>query len=200
MRELYRYTFELEELATTYPPKFTNPNKQAFYNKVVNGEPTAGKVEVTRWAATDLPPRRSSHRPRLTVRPGYFTYDSPDTGTTRHWHINFANYDLFSFYAGSLLAQDEMQVLEHPDLASVRIALIAKGASTLVTDAGGTWAGASEAVRHRFGAVAVWRGEGEGPGNARLADLGAKPLGNIGELQSALVADDPEPVQMSLIE
>ena len=67
-------------------------------------------------------------------------------------------------------------------------------------DTGGTWAGATEAMQQRYGPVAVWRGEGEGPGNARLADLGAKPLGKISDLQSALVADDPEPVQMSLIE
>ncbi|MDP2622886.1 MAG: DNA-processing protein DprA, partial [Actinomycetota bacterium] len=67
-------------------------------------------------------------------------------------------------------------------------------------ETGGTWAGATEAMHHRYGRVAVWRGEGEGPGNARLADLGAKPLRKIGDLQSALVAEDPEPVQMSLIE
>lgn len=134
MRDLYRYSFELEDLAKNHPPRFTNSNKQAFYNKVVGEAPTAGSVEVTRWVATDLPARRSSHRPRLTVLPGYFTYDSPDTSTTRHWHLNFANYDLFSVYAGSLLAQDEMQVLEHPDMASVRVALLAKGASTMVTE------------------------------------------------------------------
>ena len=65
---------------------------------------------------------------------------------------------------------------------------------------GGTWAGAIEAIRQRYGKVAVWRGPGGGPGNAKLADLGVKPLGKIGDLESALVADDPEPVQMSLIE
>ena len=113
MKELYRYSFELEDLAKNHPPQFTNPNKLAFYNKVAGGT-TAGSVEVTRWAATDLPARRSSHRPRVTVRPGYFTYDSPDTITTKHWHLNFAHNDLFAFWAGSLLAQDEMQVLEHP--------------------------------------------------------------------------------------
>lgn len=84
MRELYRHTFDLEDLAKNHPPRFTNPNKQAFYNKVATGAPTAGSVEVTRSAATDLPAQRSSHRPRLVARPGFFTYDAPDTATTMH--------------------------------------------------------------------------------------------------------------------
>lgn len=67
-------------------------------------------------------------------------------------------------------------------------------------ETGGTWAGATEAIRQRYGKVAVWRGQGEGSGNAKLADLGAKPLGKTDDLQAALVTEDPEPIQMSLIE
>jgi predicted Rossmann fold nucleotide-binding protein DprA/Smf involved in DNA uptake len=40
-------------------------------------------------------------------------------------------------------------------------------------DKGGTWAGAKEALTKRIAPVLVWRGDGEGPGNARLASLGA---------------------------
>lgn len=53
----------------------------------------------------------------------------------------------------------------------------ALGDPTLVvacTDgAGGTWTGATEAIASGWGTVAVWRGPGEGPGNAALADAGA---------------------------
>lgn len=37
---------------------------------------------------------------------------------------------------------------------------------------GGTWSGATEALDRDFGAVAVWRGPGEGPGNP---DLSVRP-------------------------
>lgn len=44
-------------------------------------------------------------------------------------------------------------------------------------DVGGTWSGAVEALDREFGTVAVWRGPGEGPGNAALASrAGAIPF------------------------
>jgi predicted Rossmann fold nucleotide-binding protein DprA/Smf involved in DNA uptake len=47
------------------------------------------------------------------------------------------------------------------------------------TESGGTWAGATEALRGRFGRVAVWRGAGEGPGNAALEAKGATPIRDV---------------------
>jgi predicted Rossmann fold nucleotide-binding protein DprA/Smf involved in DNA uptake len=41
---------------------------------------------------------------------------------------------------------------------------------------GGTWAGATEALRRGFGPVAVWSGPGAGDGNGRLIQLGAQPF------------------------
>lgn len=38
---------------------------------------------------------------------------------------------------------------------------------------GGTWAGAVEALEKKYGPVAVWRGEGAGPGNEKLSARGA---------------------------
>jgi len=46
-------------------------------------------------------------------------------------------------------------------------------------DKGGTWAGAQEALRQNTAPVLVWRGDGEGPGNAKLVDLGAKPVAGV---------------------
>jgi predicted Rossmann fold nucleotide-binding protein DprA/Smf involved in DNA uptake len=51
-------------------------------------------------------------------------------------------------------------------------------------DSGGTWAGATEALRRGYGTVAVWRGEGEGPGNAAIEGLGAAPIRTITDLDS----------------
>lgn len=41
---------------------------------------------------------------------------------------------------------------------------------------GGTWSGATEALKKGYGRVAVWMGEGGGPGNAPLVKAGAVPI------------------------
>eukprot|EP00455_Lapot_gusevi_P041085 TRINITY_DN4725_c0_g1_i15.p1 TRINITY_DN4725_c0_g1~~TRINITY_DN4725_c0_g1_i15.p1 ORF type:complete len:293 (+),score=77.59 TRINITY_DN4725_c0_g1_i15:229-1107(+) len=48
--------------------------------------------------------------------------DSPDGEF--HWHVNFADSKLFYAYGSPLMAQDEIQVAEHPVLASLREALV----------------------------------------------------------------------------
>ena len=69
---------------------------------------------------------------------------------------------------------------------------------------GGTWFGAVEALRRGFGRVAVWRGSGEGPGNAHLARMGARSIESIDSLDELLGEPDepvvapPEPTQEAL--
>ena len=80
---------------------------------------------------------------------------------------------------------------------------LAKLTVVVATDRGrgGTWEGASEALRSGYGRVAVWRGGGEGPGNAALEDLGAEPIRAVEELCGLVDADTPEPpAQMSMLE
>lgn len=55
---------------------------------------------------------------------------------------------------------------------------------------GGTWSGAVEALEGGFGRVAVWRGSGEGPGNAVLQERGAQPIGSIDELEAVLDSEN----------
>lgn len=54
-------------------------------------------------------------------------------------------------------------------------------------ETGGTWAGATEALRRGFGAVAVWTGGGGGPGNAALVERGTRPIDALDQLW------DPQP-------
>jgi predicted Rossmann fold nucleotide-binding protein DprA/Smf involved in DNA uptake len=49
-------------------------------------------------------------------------------------------------------------------------------------ESGGTWAGATEALKKGNGQVAVWAGDGAGPGNDALIRLGATPLLSTDEL------------------
>jgi len=68
-------------------------------------------------------------------------------------------------------------------------------------DTGGTWAGAVEALGRGYGKVAVWRGRGEGPGNAALAAKGAAPFDNVTGLGELLASEqDTDPEQLSILE
>ena len=59
---------------------------------------------------------------------------------------------------------------------------------------GGTWSGATEALKHGYGTVAVWRGVGEGPGNEILQQRGALPVSSLEDLELLLDGKgDPPP-------
>jgi len=49
-------------------------------------------------------------------------------------------------------------------------------------DRGGTWSGAVEALKTRSTRVCVWRGDGEGEGNAVLVKRGGEPVSDVAEL------------------
>lgn len=119
-------------MVNDFPPQWTDSNKALAYSiaSATNAK-LAGELTYTRWQAQPLPAAVPERQPQVTARPDFFTYDPPEAGTVE-WHMNFANRDLFAFYAGALLAQDELQVLEHPVLASLRRALLHDKLSTLV--------------------------------------------------------------------
>jgi predicted Rossmann fold nucleotide-binding protein DprA/Smf involved in DNA uptake len=79
----------------------------------------------------------------------------------------------------------------------------ALAAATLVVTSdegrGGTWEGATEALRRGYGTVATWIGAGSGSGNERLADLGARIVRDVGD--ASWMQEEPtvaEPEQLSL--
>jgi predicted Rossmann fold nucleotide-binding protein DprA/Smf involved in DNA uptake len=57
---------------------------------------------------------------------------------------------------------------------------------------GGTWAGATEALKRSIAPVLVWTGDGVGPGNEQLVDLGAIPIGSIDDLLPLAQRAQPE--------
>ena len=59
---------------------------------------------------------------------------------------------------------------------------------------GGTWKGAKEALVRGL-PVLVWRGPGEGPGNAALEASGASVLRNVDDLESAIDQIKAQPAQ-----
>jgi predicted Rossmann fold nucleotide-binding protein DprA/Smf involved in DNA uptake len=65
--------------------------------------------------------------------------------------------------------------------ASARMTLVVAGD----LERGGTWAGATEALRRGSGTVAVWVGPGAGPGNARMVERGAIPVSDLAAVFAA---------------
>lgn len=130
-RPLERLTLDASELFAQHPPAFRNPNKLAILALVCPpGSVVRGTLHHARWDAGSLPGHLPPARPAVHEVVGVFTYPEPPDGCF-DWHLNFADPQLFVAYASSLLAQDELQVLEHPALGSLRDALHARGLPAL---------------------------------------------------------------------
>lgn len=119
---LGRASLDAATLFARHPPRPRHANKRAVLE--IAAPPGAihrGTVTVSRWPQR-APGRDDAWRASPTaveLREDVFTYDPPPPGCVE-WHLNFAHTILFVAYPGPLFAQDEMQVAEHPALASVR--------------------------------------------------------------------------------
>lgn len=125
---LYARSWDAQALVVAHPPVLRHTQKQAVAGMVeAHAVPVGGTVTVSRWRAQPLPPLLNLVPTEPLLVPGTYDY-AVDPGQI--WHVNFADPDLFAAYGSALLAQDELQVLEHPTLGSVREALLAEGLST----------------------------------------------------------------------
>lgn len=131
---LYRRTWPAADLVAAHPARIHHPHKQLLYDVAALTGPPAGAVSISRWGPNPLPEALTGDI-GIAEAPGYFSYDDPEPGEV-DWHQNFADVHVFGFYAGGLYAQDEMQVAEHPVLASVHEALAAER-QALTEDASG---------------------------------------------------------------
>lgn len=148
LQPLERTAWNTAQLVRDYPPQWTHPNKQALFDHinaihqahVKHGNANnACEITYARWPATALP-LALAPQAAFIIQPDVFTYNHAHMEvaaptTTTHWHMNFADTNLFCAYAGPLFAQDELQVAEHPALASLLEALIATGKSTTTMNA-----------------------------------------------------------------
>ena len=133
---LQRSTFEADRIVAQFPPRFTDTNKKLVYGiSCPEGCKHSGTITFSRWEMAMMPSgiERLEGGARIRCCAGYFDYESREPENIL-WTLNFANYNLFSAYSGSLFAQDEMQVTEHPALASLRSALQEKGIPTLCVE------------------------------------------------------------------
>lgn len=138
---LYQMAFDASTLLNEHPPQFRHAHKAALFNIAYpDGIAPSSNIEVTRWEQQVDEPLRLPQTLSSTIIPNYYDYQpAGDCSACVEWHVNFADPRLFVAYGSSLFAQDEMQVAEHPLLASIREALLSRGlpAST-IDDAGPT--------------------------------------------------------------
>ncbi len=119
-------------LRRAHPPRLSHPHKQHVY-RLVEDRLGDGTVGYSRWKARPLPSLVPAAATQVVVRPDVYDYRNPGPSV---WHVNFADPRLFVAYGSALLAQDELQVLEHPVLGLLREALVAEGLPA-VTEEGG---------------------------------------------------------------
>ena len=134
-----------KDLYETYPPNFRHKNKQ-FIFKYINDHKQYSPAPdryllITRWKPflpNVAPDHSRSHSTKITFRPDVFSYEPSSDNQTVEWYLNFANHDLFAYYSGPLLAQDELQVLECVELAALREYFVSTintvGSSTVASD------------------------------------------------------------------
>lgn len=102
-----------------------HPNKLFAYNQLLQGHNmsndriSAQKFSLSDTQSIETLPLFSPTPPLITSINGPFCYDC-STSDTVHWTANFADTNVFGFSDGPLMAQDELQVLEHPGLAHVK--------------------------------------------------------------------------------
>jgi hypothetical protein len=126
---LFRRGYEPAALLAAHPPIFRHPHKQLALDLACPpGAVHGGSIEVTRWAAAPLPDRALAPTV-IDAVPGFYDYAGDAAGV---WHVNFADPRVFTAYGSALLAQDELQCVEHPLLGSVREALVAAGQASTV--------------------------------------------------------------------
>jgi hypothetical protein len=135
-----RMAFQIPQLVKEHPPVWNDPNKRLVFEIAwPPGSAPQGRLDYSRWGPLSWPegldPR--SAMGRVEDRPGFYDYTrASDRADAVEWHVNFADPDLFFAYGTRLFAQDEMQVVEHPVLGSLREALQARGGGAMTMEKG----------------------------------------------------------------
>ncbi|CAF1264786.1 unnamed protein product [Rotaria sordida] len=130
--EFQQALFQAEEMKSKdlyekYSPSFRDKNKQYIFkyiNEIKKYSPSSDRsLLVTRWRPflpTLAPDNLSLTSTKIKFQSDVFKYDTCGDNQSVEWYLNFANHDLFAYYSGPLLAQDELQVLECVELAALR--------------------------------------------------------------------------------
>lgn len=118
---LFREIWDQQCIIDEFPPQFRHPHKALLYRLAGGGMIHDGaSISISRWTAWDTPVPHWSNTIKIEQCRGFYDYAPAADSSRIDWYMNFADAELFGFYASSLFAQDELQVAEHPVLAAVR--------------------------------------------------------------------------------
>ncbi len=134
---IIRQTLDCQQLLTTHPPKFKSANKQLLYHHFIpdlsKAFPLKQSITLSKYNHNNLPLPKHLSNPQQYIdtqflcKPDVYDYAAPEKEKkgkndkkTYDFYVNFADANLFGFYQQNLLAQDELQTMEHPILCSIR--------------------------------------------------------------------------------
>lgn len=125
-----RKQWDSQQLFKNIKPRFHHSNKELLFNLAFSsGISGSGTLGYSRWSRRPLPTLLTEERTEVLQKPGFFDYEVSPSPQVVEWHMNFANNEIFSAWATSLLAQDELQVVEHPGLIGMRFEAMKEGLS-----------------------------------------------------------------------
>lgn len=136
---LVRRQWSAKDLIDSVTPRFSSHNKKFMFDLALKADtPPRGTIGYSRWSQRRVPDRFATTGLKTVVegQAGFFDYARDSDTTATHWHLNFANRDTFVAWGASLLAQDELQIVEHPSLIALRLAAKREGISTYCVEEG----------------------------------------------------------------
>ena len=132
LESISRASYSIPVLMNEHPPRLQHPHKRLVFDIACpEGTLHDGEIQFARWDSDGWQGWvAEGEEPIVDCMPSVFGYEvSADDAID--WYLNFADPNLFGYYGGGLLAQDELQVAEHPALASLREALLHDGIEPL---------------------------------------------------------------------
>lgn len=130
-------TFDNATLFRDFPNTPYNANKKLVLSIAVpDGYEHSGNLTVSAWQpGATLEPIAITTSTVVEEHTGIYPYaDTPGSRNGSEWCVNFADRWLFNYGEGNLLAQDELQIAEHPVSSCLRHAMADSAIEPLTRD------------------------------------------------------------------
>ncbi len=124
-KPIERYVFDAKSLSEKSLFHWKCHKKQMIFDYCSSNVKFEGEIVYSRWNQMKLYSEIASES-KIDIKKGYYKYKECKNNEKENWYVNFADPDLFISCITSLLAQDEIQVLEHPLLCAIRKNLLDK--------------------------------------------------------------------------